>query len=94
MFTREHMKAEVKGIEVQDALAMLHVIRRLVKAGVIEDVELAPIAAVRAKLVKQVQEATGVNFDLAVAKALAGSTQHRTAHTSAPKNKEAEAAAA
>ena len=37
MFTKEHMKLEIKGLEVQDALALLQVIRRLVKSGVIED---------------------------------------------------------
>lgn len=70
MFTKEQSKLELKGIEVQDGLAVLQIIRRLVKSGVMEDVELAPITILRSRLIKQIQEATGVNYDVAVAQAL------------------------
>ena len=69
MFTKEHMKVEIKGLEVQDALALLQVIRRLVKSGVIEDIELAAITLIRSKLVKQIQNAAGVNDDRVIAQA-------------------------
>ena len=69
MFTKEHMRLEIKGLEVQDALALLQVIRRLVKSGVIEDIELAAITLIRSKLVKQIQNATGVNYDRVIAEA-------------------------
>ena len=69
MFTQEHLTMELKGMAVQDALTMMQLIRRLVKSGVMEDIELAPVTEVRTKLVRLVQEATGVNYDVAFAQA-------------------------
>jgi hypothetical protein len=70
MFTKEQSKLALKGIEVQDGLAVLQIIRRLVRSGVMEDVELAPLTILRSRLIKQIQEATGVNYDVAVAQAM------------------------
>lgn len=70
MFTQEHLTVELKGMAVQDALTMMQLIRRLVKSGVMEDIELAPVTEVRTKLVRLVQEATGVNYDVAFAQAM------------------------
>ena len=70
MFTKEHMGVELTGLNVQDALTMLQVIRRLVKSGVMEDLELAPVTEIRTKLVKQIQSATNVNYDVAFAQAM------------------------
>lgn len=70
MFTKEHLPAEIKGLNAQDVLTMLQVIRRLVKSGVMEDLELAPVTELRTKLVRQLQETTGVNYDVAFAQAM------------------------
>ena len=70
MFTQEHMTMELKGICVQDALTMMQLIRRLVKSGVMEDVELAPVAEVRTKLVGLLQDTTSVNYDVAFPQAM------------------------
>lgn len=67
MFTKEQTRMELKGIEVQDALALLQIIRRLVKSGAVEDIELAPLAGLRSKLIGKIQEATGVNHDQVMA---------------------------
>lgn len=70
MFTKEHMNVDLAGLSVQDGLTMLQVIRRLVKSGVMEDLELAPVTEIRTKLVKNIQSATGVNYDVAFAQAM------------------------
>jgi hypothetical protein len=70
MFTKEHMNVDLAGLSVQDGLTMLQVIRRLVKSGVMEDLELAPVTEIRTKLVKNIQTATGVNYDVAFAQAM------------------------
>lgn len=70
MFTKEHLTLDLHGLTVQDALTMLQVIRRLVKSGVMEDLELAPVTDIRTKLVRHVQTATGVNYDVAFAQAM------------------------
>ena len=70
MFTKEHMNVDLTGLSVQDGLTMLQVIRRLVKSGVMEDLELAPVTDIRTKLVKHIQSATGVNYDVAFAQAM------------------------
>ena len=70
MFTKEHMNVDLTGLSVQDGLTMLQVIRRLVKSGVMEDLELAPVTEIRTKLVKNIQSATGVNYDVAFAQAM------------------------
>ena len=70
MFTKEHMGIELQGLNVQDALTMLQLIRRLVKSGVMEDLELTPVTEIRTKLVKQIQSATHVNYDVAFAQAM------------------------
>ena len=70
MFTKEHMNVDLTGLSVQDGLTMLQVIRRLVKSGVMEDLELAPVTDIRSKLVKNIQTATGVNYDVAFAQAM------------------------
>lgn len=67
MFTKEQIKMELKGLEVQDGLALLQIMRRLVKSGAMEDIELAPLAGLRSKLLARIQEATGVNYDAVVA---------------------------
>ena len=70
VFTQEHMALELKGVSVQDALTMMQLIRRLVKSGVMEDLELAPVSEVRTRLVKLLQDATNVNYDVAFAQAM------------------------
>lgn len=70
MFTQEHMTMELKGVSVQDALTMMQLIRRLVKSGVMEDLELAPVSEVRTRLVKLLQDTTNVNYDVAFAQAM------------------------
>ena len=70
MFTKEHMTVDLTGLTVQDGLTMLQLIRRLVKSGVMEDLELTPVTEIRTKLVKQIQSATGVNYDVAFAQAM------------------------
>jgi hypothetical protein len=62
-FRKEHLKLELKGLRVADGLAMLQIIRRLVKSGAVEDYELASLALVRAKLTKTILSETGVNYD-------------------------------
>jgi hypothetical protein len=64
------MNVDLAGLSVQDGLTMLQVIRRLVKSGVMEDLELAPVTEIRTKLVKNIQTATGVNYDVAFAQAM------------------------
>jgi hypothetical protein len=68
-----------RGFEVQDGLALLQLIRRLVKAGGIEDIELAALAMLRARLVKQIEEVTGVNHDSAVVQAMQRRTRAQAA---------------
>ncbi len=70
MFTQEHMSKELHGLKVQEALTLLQVIRRLVKSGVMEDLELAPVSEIRTRLVRLIQESTGVNYDVAFAQAM------------------------
>ena len=70
MFTKEHMQLDLKGLSIQDGLTVLQLIRRLVKSGVMEDLELAPITEIRTKLVKQIQAVTSVNYDVAFAQAM------------------------
>jgi hypothetical protein len=65
-FRKEHLKLELKGLRVADGLAMLQIIRRLVKSGAVEDYELASLALLRAKVTKAVQSETGVNYDEAL----------------------------
>lgn len=70
MFTKEHMSVDLAGLNVQDGLTILQLIRRLVKSGVMEDIELAPLTDIRTKLVRHIQGATGVNYDVAFAQAM------------------------
>jgi hypothetical protein len=70
MFTKEHMTVDLTGLSVQDGLTMLQLIRRLVKSGVMEDLELAPVTEIRTRLVRNIQAATGVNYDVAFAQAM------------------------
>ena len=69
MLTQDHLKLDVSGLCVQDAVVMLQLIRRLVKSGVMEEHELPTLSATRAKLVSAVELASGVNYDVAVAQA-------------------------
>src|ERR1041384_3646842 len=70
MFTQEHIKLALTGLTVQDGLTMLQIIRRLVKSGVMEDLELAPVTEIRSRLVNLIQEVSGVNYDVAFAQAM------------------------
>lgn len=70
MFTEEHMGMKLDAVSVEDALTLLQIIRRLVKSGVMEDLELAPVSGVRSRLVRMVQDKTGVNYDVAFAQAM------------------------
>jgi len=70
MFTQEHVKLELAGLTVQDGLTILQIVRRLVKSGVMEDLELAPVTEIRTKLVQLIQEVSGVNYDVAFAQAM------------------------
>lgn len=70
MFTQDHMKVTINDVTVQDALTMLQLIRRFLKSGVMEDLELAPVSELRGKLVKAVEGATNVNYDVAFAQAM------------------------
>lgn len=70
MFTQEHVKLELTGLTVQDGLTILQIVRRLVKSGVMEDLELAPVTEIRTKLVQLIQEVSGVNYDVAFAQAM------------------------
>lgn len=65
-FRKEHLKLELKGLRVADGLALLQIIRRLVKSGALEDYELASLALLRTKLMKAIQDETGVNYDEAL----------------------------
>ncbi len=62
-FRKEHLKLELKCLRVADGLAMLQIIRRLVKSGALEDYELASLALLRTKLLRAIREETGVNYD-------------------------------
>ncbi len=70
MFTQEHVKLALTGLTVQDGLTVLQLIRRLVKSGVMEDLELAPVTEIRTKLVQLIQDVSGVNYDVAFAQAM------------------------
>jgi hypothetical protein len=70
MFTQEHVKLALTGLTVQDGLTILQIVRRLVKSGVMEDLELAPVTEIRTKLVQQIQDVSGVNYDVAFAQAM------------------------
>ena len=70
MFTQEHVKLALTGLTVQDGLTILQIVRRLVKSGVMEDLELAPVTEIRTKLVQLIQEVSGVNYDVAFAQAM------------------------
>jgi len=72
MFKQEHMRLELEGLSIQDAMTIMQLIRRLVKSGVMEDLELAPVTELRTKVVKLIEGATGVNYDLAIAQAMQG----------------------
>ncbi len=69
MFTQDHLKLDLSGLYVQDAVVVLQLIRRLVKSGVMEEHELPTVCAIRAKLVGAIELASGVNYDVAVAQA-------------------------
>jgi hypothetical protein len=62
-FRKEHLKLELKGLRVADGLAMLQIIRRLVKSGAVEDYELTSLTLLRTKMIKGLYEATGVSYD-------------------------------
>jgi hypothetical protein len=63
MFTNDQYQSEISGLVVQDAVVAMQLIRRFVKSGQLEDIELFPMALLRGKLVSAVQAATGVNYD-------------------------------
>jgi hypothetical protein len=71
-FRKEHLKLELKGLRVADGLAILQIIRRLVKSGALEDYELGPIAMMRDRLIKRIQDETGVHYDAALLDAAKG----------------------
>lgn len=64
-FAKDHLALNINGLQVADAIALLQLIRRLVKVGAMEDYELASLAMLRSKLAKAIQDATGVNYDAA-----------------------------
>ena len=65
MLNEEQQATEVKGINAADVVVLLQIIQRLVGAGAIQDQELAVVGTARNNLVAALQEATGVNFDMA-----------------------------
>lgn len=67
MFTPEGLSKELGSITVQDGVSLLQLVRRLVKAGVIEEQELAGIGALRSRLTASIEAACGINYDVAFA---------------------------
>ena len=67
MLNDEQLKTELKGLTAGDAVICLQIIQRLVNLGngAITDQELAPVGQARNNLVKAMEDATGVNFDVA-----------------------------
>ena len=65
MLDEKQQATEVKGINAADVVVLLQIIQRLVGAGAIQDQELAVVGTARNNLVAALQEATGVNFDMA-----------------------------
>jgi len=63
MFTQEQAQAPVSGLTAQDCAVGLQIIRRLVKSGQLEDVELATVSLFRIKLANAIREATGIDYD-------------------------------
>ncbi len=90
MLNDEQLKLELKGVTAADAVICLQIIQRLVNLGqgAIQDNELAPVGQARNNLVKSMEEATGVNFDVARA------AQQRAVAEAQRKQQEAQAKAA
>ena len=90
MLNDEQLKVELKGVTAGDAVICLQIIQRLVNLGngAITDQELAPVGQARNNLVKAMEDATGVNFDVARA------AQARAIQEAQRKQQEAQAKAA
>lgn len=65
MLDEKQQATEVKGVVAGDVVVMLQIVQRLVGAGAIQDQELQAVGEVRNHLVAAMQDATGVNFDMA-----------------------------
>ena len=70
MFTSDNLGKELRDINVQDGVSLLQLIRRLVRSGVIEELELTGVGALRSRLTASVEAACGVNYDVAFAQSL------------------------
>lgn len=65
MLSAEQQTAEVGGLTGADIVIALQIIQRLVSTGNIRDEELATVGTARNNLVAALQNATGVNYDMA-----------------------------
>lgn len=93
MLDEKQQATEVKGLVAGDVVVMLQIIQRLVGAGAIQDQELQAVGEVRNHLVSSMQEATGVNFDMARA-AQVRAQQEAQARAQAARQAQAQAPAA
>ena len=64
MLTEEQQSVEVNNVTASSVIVALQCVSRLISVNAIKPVELAPIGLARDALVKALEEATGVNFDI------------------------------
>ena len=98
MLTEEQQSMEVSGLTAASIIVALQCVSRLTSVNAIKPVELAPVGTARDAMVKALEEATGVNFDLETARLEAEQRQRlaaaRQAQAQAPAETSAEEAPA
>ena len=93
MLNEEQQAASVSVTGAQ-AVVALQVISRLISTGGLKDIELTPVGQARDGIVAALEEATGVNFDLAKAQQEAAQRQRIAQAREEHARKQAEAAEA
>lgn len=87
--TKEQIEKPLGVLNAGDALIGLQMVSRLHRAGAIMDNELATVGVFRNRLVEALQEATGINYDEAMAaeaQAAQRAAQSASAAPAAPAN--------
>lgn len=69
IFTDEQLNTPVSELAVRDTMVVLQTIARLCTTGAIRDTELETLGQLRNRMTNAIFDATGINYDEAVAKA-------------------------
>lgn len=71
LFTEEQQNLSLEGLAVYDGLITLQMVERLLQTRAISGPEMNAVSKVRTAMCDAIQEATGINYDAAMAEAQA-----------------------